>query len=254
FHESNPHHSFTGLIDEVCITKRKLTETEIQNRIYQPVDLNLIYNVDDFSFDIVQGLTATKMLSVVSNNTAGYFRTLSDASWITIEPDSVYINPGDSVVITTTFNTSGIDYGNHETSIYFESDIPDVHGFSIPVEMAVFPNVDIDISGNSSIFQTGDTLSAYITVTNSSNYMTEAWIATAMRLPNGTLYGPVFGPYNFRLFPYGMVSGRIDHIVPGNAIVGDYEYLVRISTYSDMLTVMGQNGAEFSIYSSSQVS
>ncbi|MCP4631823.1 MAG: T9SS type A sorting domain-containing protein, partial [candidate division Zixibacteria bacterium] len=47
---------------------------------------------------------------------------------------------------------------------------------------------------------------------------------------------------------------RIDHIVPGNAIVGDYEYLVRISTYSDMLTVMGQNGAEFSIYSSSQVS
>ncbi|MCP3685682.1 MAG: T9SS type A sorting domain-containing protein [bacterium] len=232
--------SFTGLDDDLWLLKHS-------------GELDVIYNPQYFKFDIVKGTQDTAIFKVSSNTYNDYIKLHSDSQWVLFYPDSVVLAPTDTVQIKAVFNASGLDYKTFYTQLYVLGREPENRNVYIPVEMTVYPAVDIDVNIPINNLQAGDTLSAYITVTNPTYFNTKAWIATAMTLPNDQLYGPVFGPYDFRLFPYGTVSGRIDHVVPGYAMHGDYEYLVRVSPKADLLTIMGQNGADFSVYSSSGI-
>jgi len=54
-------------------------------------------------------------------------------------------------------------------------------------------------------------------------------------LPNGTEFGPVFGPYNFSLNPYQTRSGRVSKTIPGNAPLGTCKYTGYVGIYPDQV-------------------
>ncbi|MCP4632000.1 MAG: T9SS type A sorting domain-containing protein [candidate division Zixibacteria bacterium] len=213
--------------------------------------LVIVFDINDFKFEALGDSIITKDFKITSVGASGYVKPHCDSLWVSFEPDSVNLTLGDTVTVTAIFDASGLDCRTFASEIYFESDAPGLEDVTIPVEMTVWTAVDIDVNIPNSNLQAGDTLSAYITVTNPTYKAIDAYIATAMMLPNDVLYGPVFGPFRIGLLPYGALSGRIDHVIPSYAMLGDYEYLVRVSPKANLLTVMGQNGAVFSVYSSS---
>ncbi len=221
-------------------------------RIYE-TGLILSADINDFRFDNIRDSVISKTFQIFNHDTIGYAIPYCDSHWVSFSPDSINLDTQDTASIVVTFNALNLDYRTYLTEIYFESNAPGLENVTIPVQMTVWPAANINVTIPNNNLQAGDTLSAYITVTNPTYFNTKAWIATAMTLPNEELYGPVFGPYDFRLFPYGAVSGRIDHVVPSYAMLGDYEYLVRVSPKADLLTIMGQSGTDFSIYSFSRI-
>ncbi len=226
----------------------------VEMTVVPPVNLTLEYNPDDFTLDIVQDSSVLRYFNLICSQnellSAAYIKPLCESPLVTFEPDSINLDSGDTVEIAVTIEATGLDYETYMTEIYFESDNPDLDDVTIPVEMTVWPSVDINVEILNNVLQAGDTLSVNITVTNPTYFMTDSWIATAMRLPGGMFYGPVFGPYDFRLMPYGGVFGRIDHIVPPNPILGDFQYLVRVSPRINMATIMGQDSTGFTVVSS----
>jgi hypothetical protein len=52
-------------------------------------------------------------------------------------------------------------------------------------------------------------------------------------LPNGSEYGPVFGPFSFPLNPYQTRSRQVSKTVPGNSLLGTYTYTGYVGTYPD---------------------
>jgi hypothetical protein len=209
--------------------------------------MGLSFNMPEFDFDIIRDSSIIRSFALYSMGVSGYVKPQSTQQWITFYPDSIYLTPGDTQYVEVNFNASGLDYITYLTEIGFISNRPGLERSFIPVEITVYPAVDISVDIPNSNVTVGDTLSSFVSVVNPTYKMTQAWIATAIQLPNGNLYGPVFGPYNIRLLPYGTLSGRIDHIVPAVAPFGEYQYLVRVATRKNFQTVMGEGGDDFSV-------
>ncbi len=228
----------------------------VEMTVIPPADIVLDYNPDDFLFDILRDSVETKYFNLICNQNSAlsvsYVKMLCDSSWISFEPDSVNMDPGDTITVAAIFDATGLYYRSYDADIYFESDMPSMDGVIIPTEMTVRTTVGVEASIADNILSVGDTLAVDITVTNPTSQNLYLWLATAMELPGGYIYGPVFGPYDFRLFPDGGVYGTIKHIVPEVAPAGDYQYLVRVSPQDDMAFAMGEGSAPFSITGSAK--
>jgi hypothetical protein len=68
-------------------------------------------------------------------------------------------------------------------------------------------------------------------------------------LPNGSEYGPVFGPFNFPLNPYQSRSGRVSKTIPGNAPLGTCKYSGYVGVYPGQ--VIAEDSFNFRIFESS---
>jgi len=67
-----------------------------------------------------------------------------------------------------------------------------------------------------------DTLCYHLICENGSSGYLSLWFKVDVRLPNGSMYGPIFGPARFGMFGNGISEGDMCHIVPPQAPVGDY--------------------------------
>jgi hypothetical protein len=74
------------------------------------------------------------------------------------------------------------------------------------------------------------------------------WFKVEVQLPNGQMYGPIFGPARFGMFGNGISEGDMCHRVPAPAPVGDYwlfaeAYNAEYSAIDSMaFTVTGDGG------------
>jgi hypothetical protein len=67
-------------------------------------------------------------------------------------------------------------------------------------------------------------------------------------LPNGSEYGPVFGPFGFPLNPYQTRSGQVSKTIPGNAPLGTCKYTGYVGIYPDQ--VIAEASFSFRIFES----
>jgi hypothetical protein len=212
-----------------------------------PGYFELVYNPDDFIFAIPEDSIVSRTFQLISNNATGYVNSLCNADWVYITPDSVNLSPNDTSIVTVYFNSEGLAYTTHHTNIRFESNVEGLENEVIPVEMTVFTPLNVNVDIADSILHVGDVLSVSITIDNPTGSMVDAWMATGMELPNGSIYGPVFGPWNFGMLPHGTLSGRLDHVVPGIAPIGDYRYIVKASSSRRFDFILGEGDHGFEI-------
>ncbi|MCP4633611.1 MAG: T9SS type A sorting domain-containing protein [candidate division Zixibacteria bacterium] len=123
----------------------------------EPGRFELVYNPEEFIFEIPYDSSTSKEFAILSHGGNGYLIPRCDSSWISFEPDSLSLLPGDSSVIGVEFRSHGYNYNEvYQTEIYFESDKPGLEDAVISVEMTVVPPRDIAIisivSPDSSMF------------------------------------------------------------------------------------------------------
>jgi hypothetical protein len=63
---------------------------------------------------------------------------------------------------------------------------------------------------------------------NRPNYL-ELLFIVDVRLPNGQMFGPIFGPVLFGMFGNGYAEGDMCHVVPPVAPAGDYWLFAEIN-------------------------
>ncbi len=125
---------------------------------------DLIYNPGDFRFDLPGDSSVSKTFKLYSLGGNGYTKPLCDSSWVILDPDSVNIGYGDTLTITATFNSMGLEYNRtFQTQIYFESDAPGLDDAYILTEMTTIFLFDLiydpedfifDVTGDSSVSRT----------------------------------------------------------------------------------------------------
>jgi len=94
-----------------------------------------------------------------------------------------------------------------------------------------------------------DTLCYHLICHNHTPDYLQLWFKAEVRLPNGQMYGPIFGPARFGMFGNGISEGDMCHRVPPQAPVGDYwlfaeVYNVQVSA-SDSMAFTITADAEF---------
>ncbi len=84
------------------------------------------------------------------------------------------------------------------------------------------PSVTLTIVPGDTVVTHGDTLCYHLICENHIPDYLELSFEVEVRLPNGYLYGPIFGPARFGMFGNGISEGDMCHFIPRQAPVGDY--------------------------------
>ncbi|GEM_PF-706225 len=216
-----------------------------------PQQLSVVYDSADFTFDIIRDSLIIKTFKVIYDGDedygSAYVIPVCDSSWVFFEPDSITLNPGDTVEVTATFSAAGLDYSNYGGEISFDSDSPTLDNVHIPINMTVFPLIPVESVILSETRQIGDTLECRITIENPTDINGWCYLSTGLILPDSTAYGPIFGPFKITLLPNGTTSGIIRHLIPQNAPIGDYKYIATTASSSSMEVITGADSSDFTV-------
>ncbi|MCP4631566.1 MAG: T9SS type A sorting domain-containing protein [candidate division Zixibacteria bacterium] len=253
---SDGSHLVGGYTSSFGAGSRDFWLLKLEGEVY--TGFGLIYNWSDFTFDVISDSAASREYQIYSIDSSGYAKSLCDSSWVSFDNDSVYLNPGDTVTITASFDATGMDYfTTYGTEIYFESDAPGLDTRVIPVTMNIYPPIAIEIGmipdNTPIIVQPG----GYFTFTGTLEsiwnvyVMRDVW--TMVELPEGGLYGPVGKMLNIPMAPGGSYTYEsLRQNVPFYALPGDYKYISFVGDFYDWLE--DSCSFDFTITSGSPVS
>ncbi len=100
-----------------------------------------------FELDVPGGSVADDTLVITNTGDSNLEWSASDAfDWLTIVPISGFVVPGDSALVTITFNAIGVGSGVYGGSFTVSSNDPDNSSATIPVQMTVGSDAEISIS------------------------------------------------------------------------------------------------------------
>ncbi|MCP3685966.1 MAG: T9SS type A sorting domain-containing protein [bacterium] len=199
--------------------------------------LELEYNPEDFIFDVTGDSTISGTLNLVSTDTSGYVKLFCDSSWVSFDADSVYLTNFDTVVVTATFDATGLDYNKtFTTEIYFESDAPGLEDAIINVEMTTHAPIPITIGMIPDEWPVEVEAGGYfsyegILFNNIGGPIPypepiSVWIKIEIR---NILYGPIKEWHNINVNPQGnSYPGAVQYIHP-EAVPGTYGYIAYCS-------------------------
>ncbi|MCP4631565.1 MAG: T9SS type A sorting domain-containing protein [candidate division Zixibacteria bacterium] len=204
--------------------------------------LRLKYTAPDYTFDIKIDSTITKDFDIIAFDTTGYVKPLCDSSWVSFDPDSIYLNPDDTVTITASFDATGMnDFTTYESVIYFESDAPGLENKIIPVTMTTYPSYVVTIGmipDNTDPVCPGTFITFTGTLTNPTDntVYTDVWLV--VHDSNATEYGPLESWADIVLPADSTRSwSSVSLWVPNNAVPGDYDLFARTGYYNTLLVV-----------------
>ncbi|MBD3168044.1 MAG: T9SS type A sorting domain-containing protein [candidate division Zixibacteria bacterium] len=213
----------------------------------------LIYEPEDFKFTIHADSSTSRAFGMTAIEDSAFVRVYADdVDWITgIFPDSLVLVPGDTQTVRVDFDATDVPPGKYSARINFESETPGIDNSWIPVSMTVWPKLNFKIRNIIPyLAHTGDSLKVETYCINTSDYPLRAWLASALVLPDSTLYGPVFGPVEVNILGYGGFFTTLRHLIPGYAPLGTYQYKLRISPGPGLGRVIAEVDTTFHILSS----
>jgi hypothetical protein len=113
--------------------------------VLDPADIGMSIEFFDLPIVIGEGGTAEALIS----NTGDLTLTLAITEtpvvdWMSVAPDAGEINPGESMTITVSFDTTGLEVGEYNAALQLTSNDPDEPWISVPVTLQV---LDIAIDG-----------------------------------------------------------------------------------------------------------
>lgn len=113
-------------------------------------------------------------------------------------------------------------------------------GVELPLTLTIAPG-DTVVAHN-------DTLCYHVICENHTPNYQSLSFKVNVRLPNGNMYGPIFGPARFGMFGNGISEGDMCHRVPPKAPIGDYwlfaeVYNLEVSARDSMAFTVTGDGA-----------
>jgi hypothetical protein len=95
------------------------------------------------------------------------------------------------------------------------------------------PTVSVELSPRNTSVPRGERLIYDATATNNTGEVQDFQYWAKVRLPNGSMYGPLFSPMEVQLDPYETLTGPIRQRVPNGAPLGDYTYYGYVGIHPD---------------------
>ncbi len=200
--------------------------------------LGLIFEPDSFIFDVTGDSIVTREFSVYSDGSTTYIRPRCDSSWVSFNPDSVFITHGDTVTIETVFDSYGLDFGiTYQTQIYFANSTPELNEAEIPVEMTTNAPIPITIEmipDDPPIVVEPGGFFTYEGILNNNiggpfPYPDEitVWINVEVR---NIILGPIMRVDGIEVPPQGLHYQGVRQYVHSQALPGEYGYIAYCST------------------------
>nr|WP_306271337.1 choice-of-anchor J domain-containing protein [Ornithinimicrobium sp. HY1793] len=97
---------------------------------------------------------------------------VTDAAWLTVDPTTGTITPGDELAVTVGLDSTGLAVGDHTADLCIESNDPDAPVTTVPVTLSVtdappaVPVIQVDPTSVELELETGDTGSSAVSVAN----------------------------------------------------------------------------------------
>ncbi len=189
----------------------------------------LIYNPQDFNFEIKEDSSIIRTFSIISNDVNGYVKIFCDSSWVTLDADSIEFSPYDTAVVTVVFDAIGLVYDNiYVAEIYFESNPTTMEDVVIPIEMTVLTPVPVDIAYSLTDFIFDITGDSTVTRTFSLSSIEQTGSITPY-VPLIAQPYIVFDPDTINMYP----GDTVEVTVTFNSLELDYNKTYRTWLYFD---------------------
>ncbi len=211
------------------------------------VDFNLHYNPEDFEFETFGDSLYHREFKVSSELSPGYVKPFSDSNWIGFDPDSSYLQPGDTSTFTVTIDPGLMPFHDYSGEIDFVSNLPGLDAYSIEMDIEVNPPIAIEIEILTDPIRPGDTLTSFITFTNPTPQYVSGSLSVYAEYPPDSLTWDLYGPRNLVFFPYGEITGRIENITPPDIPEGEYQYRVDLLAFPDLENYLSQQSRSFTV-------
>ncbi|MBD3232828.1 MAG: T9SS type A sorting domain-containing protein, partial [candidate division Zixibacteria bacterium] len=200
--------------------------------------LGLIFEPDSFIFDVTGDTIITREFSVYSDGSTTHIRPRCDSSWVSFDPDSVYITHADTVTIEAVFDPYGLDFGvTYQTAIYFANSTPELNEAEIPVEMTTHAPIPITVEmipdDPPIVVEPGDYFTYEGILNNNIGgpfpYPDEitVWINVEVR---NIILGPIMRVDGIEVPPQGLHYPGVRQYVHSQAQPGEYGYIAYCST------------------------
>ena len=143
---------FYGLIDEVHIYNRALTQEEIQANMYAELTGNeegLVgyWNFNEGEGNILHDRSGNGNDGTIYGATWVESPFLTSVNWLTLSETTLTIPPGESANVEVTANANGYECGDYDGSIQLTTNDPENPAIEIPVNMSVlYPTALVDES------------------------------------------------------------------------------------------------------------
>lgn len=157
------------------------------------------------------------------------------------DPDEIFVGPNSSVAVTYSDVQDTLWPGDGNISCDPQFCYPDTGNYYLHensccvgagqggVDIGAFgvgcppePEITLTIIPGDTVVAHTDTLCYHVICENRTPDYQSLSFKVNVRLPNGNMYGPIFGPARFGMFGYGISRGDMCHFVPPQAPIGDY--------------------------------
>ena len=153
--------------------------------------------------------------------------------WLTAGPASGSIAPGDSAEVTLTFDAADLPEGTYTADVVLTTSDPQRPFIMVPVTLTVVQDepdppgpgvgtVVATLTGPSTFPKSGGKLRFDLTFSNTSEGDFVGEYAVLVTLPNGSPYGPIFGPTAISLASGASQTQSFSANVPKGAPQGSY--------------------------------
>ncbi|MBD3233012.1 MAG: T9SS type A sorting domain-containing protein [candidate division Zixibacteria bacterium] len=209
------------------------------------VDFNLQYNPEDYEFETFGDSLYHREFRVSSELSQGYVKPYSDSNWIGFEPDSAYLQPGDTSTFAVTIDPGLMPFHDYSGEIDFVSNLPGLDGYSIIADIEVNPPIAIEMEILTNPINPGDTLKSFIRLSNPTPQYVSGSFSVYAEYPPDTLIWDLYGPKTLVFFPYGEITGLIENNTPPDIPEGEYQYHVDLLAFPELENHLSQQSMSF---------
>ncbi len=204
----------------------------------------LVHNPSDFIFDVTGDSTATRTFSINSTNQTGIIiPSVPEIAkpFVDFDPDIITISPGDTIDVSVTFDSYGLDYfRTYRTYIFFDTETFGLDDDTIEVKMTTNPPIPITIAMNPHnppvIVEQGSHFVYNGILTNNLHipfpYETDIWIMVERQ---GLYFGPIELWESIPVHPGTITYDGIQQWVSPSAVLGDYTYIAYCGEYPEIM-------------------
>ncbi len=200
----------------------------------------------DFSTQNTQGLTGMRVRLSGSGSLNAYGDTqygevedymLALPGWLTLDPDEGIVPPGDSLLVTVTFDAAGMSQGSYSDIVGFITNDLENPSYNVSFTLHV-TDIDLTVSADPDAICTGESSQLEANVSGGSGTYTYSWTS----IPEGfssDIPNPVVDPYQNTEYIVSVYDGTItieesvlvSVYLPPDVDLGGYQTLCNIDQY-----------------------